>query len=285
MMSSAVYVNRALGGAPVDESKVIQMLQINPRGLENISDATEAMQLAAVTTNGLALAYCHNPSDRVVMAAIEENGRAVEYIQHPSESILEFVIDKGWNYLEYIDSPSEAIVKRALAQSGWAIKYVKNPSEELQLLAVETNFDAIQYIENPTQQVQEMAIRHNYQALRYIKVPTFASECLAVREHEKAMRFISDVTMEKVLQLLTVNSLIIKYVPHNLLPPVEAIRKALATALGDESVCETYVRQFMTVFTLDDGQGNSLINKLALVDTYGSAKAKRIAMDERLAFK
>jgi hypothetical protein len=76
---------------------------------QDLNEASEAKQLAAVQRNGRALRDINNPSEKVQIAAVKQNG---------------FVI-------QFIKNPSEAVRLSAVKQVGYAIKYIDNPSMNL----------------------------------------------------------------------------------------------------------------------------------------------------------
>ncbi len=62
----------------------------------------EREQLAAVTRNGYALQYCHNPSEAVIMAAVTRNGDALQYCHNPSEAVIMAAVTQNGYALQYV---------------------------------------------------------------------------------------------------------------------------------------------------------------------------------------
>lgn len=257
------------------------MIRNNPYVIERLENPTEEMQLVAVETNGLALQYIKNPSAAVQKAALQNTPRAIQYIENPSEDMLLQVVNAGWNNLDYIKNPSPELIEAALAQSGWAIRYIKNPDEKTQLKAVEKNYDAIKYIRDPAPSVQLAAVRGNYEALRYIKNPSTEAKDLAVRENEQAIRLIPGMKKEEFLRYLSRNVLVSKYMPQGISLTPDDWRDTFKAVLAQDDVDETYVRDFITCTAV----GLSPADRVLLVDQYGSKKAKRITVDEKLTQK
>ena len=183
--------------------------------------------------------------------------------------------------MAYVKHPSKSLIQEALQQSGWAIKYVAHPSEALQLQAVQKNYDAIQYITNPSPAVQKAAVTANYEALRYIANPDFDAICLAVQQTEKAVRLVSSITKEQFLHFIQLNILVLKYIPNGLSISKDELESVLKQILSLDDVDELYIRNFINC-PIDM---LSPVDKVLLVDAYGSKKAKRITVDEKLTIQ
>ena len=248
-------------------STYLEMVKRNPYTLEHIENPTEEMMLEAVRRN-----------------AIDNEARAIQFIKNPSKELAEKALRKSWANLEYIHNPSEDLIRLALSCSGWALKYIDNPSEELQLAAVKKNYDAVKYIENPSVAVQEAAAAQNYAALRYIANPAFSAECIAVKNDEQALRFVKNLTPEKFIELMKVNSLIIKYMPPNFAVAVDDVEKALRQTVAAPDVDEKYIRDLINSRSIGRTVSTMPIDKIQLIDNYGSKKARRITVDEKLKF-
>jgi len=191
-------------------------------------------------------------------------------------------IHDGWINLEYIKNPTDTIIKLAINQAGWAIKYVNNPSEELQLLAVRKNYDSIKFIKEPCESVQEEAVKISYDALRYINSPTHTAELIAIKKDERAIRLINDLDKNKILEFLKVNILVIKYVMKEI--SKNELEQVLKEALSNEDVEEKFVRDYLNS-TIDKNSDIMLMDKMMFIYKYGSKKAKKIAVDEKLKLK
>ena len=161
----------------------------------------------------------------------------------------------------------DKVIRLAINQAGWAIKYAKNPSEELQLLAVRKNYDSIKFIKSPYESVQKEAIKISYDALRYINSSSHNIEIEAIKNNEAAISFIHNLDKDKILNFLKENILVIKYV---------------AREISKEDVEEKYVRDFLNCSMIDRNSKNFEIDKIMLIYKYGSKKARKIAVDEKL---
>ena len=146
------------------------------------------------------------------------------------------------------------------------------------------NFDAVKYIDNPSQEIQEAAAAQSYAALRYIDDPVFSAEALAVKNDEQALRFIKNLTTEKFIALFKINSLILKYMPPNFAIAVDAVEDALRQVIGSEEVDEKYIRHLLNNHSIGRTVSTMPIDVIALIDEYGSPKARRITVDEKLKF-
>lgn len=264
----------------MEESKLIQIIKSNPSIIATIDDPTEEMKLLAVKKSGLVLEYIKNPTIEIQEAAIDNNARAIKYIGSPTEDMMIKAVNKGWSILEYIKNPTDQVIELAIDKSGWAIQYVKNPSEELQLLAVRKNYDSIKYIKEPCERVQEEAVNISYDALRYIKTPSSHAELTAIRNNEAAINFVTGVDKDKILKFLKVNILVIKYVVNKI--SKDELEEVLKQVLSSEDVEEKYVRDFLNCSTIDKANDTITMDKIMFIYKYGSKKAKRIAVDEKL---
>ena len=154
----------------------------------------------------------------------------------------------------------------------------------MQLLAIEQNYDAIQYIKGPTKLAQMAAVKQNYQALRLIGEADFEAELLAVSMDDEAMRFVKELTKEKILAFARKNSLVLQYVQDLDVVTLPELEMVFREVLSEETVEEKYVRDFIRCSAIDAKIGTFKIDKIALVDRYGSKKAKKVTVDEKLRF-
>ena len=150
----------------------------------------------------------------------------------------------------------------------------------MQLLAVKKNYDSIKYIENPTEAVQREAVDANYDALRYIKSPSHELEMHAVKSNESAINFIKDLSKDKIIDFLKENILVVKYVYKEI--EIEEIEKVLKEVISKEDVEEKYIRDFLSCSIIDRNSEAIPIDKIMFIYKYGSKKAKKIAVDEKL---
>ena len=182
--------------------------------------------------------------------------------------------------MKCIENPTDKAIKLALNKSGWAIQYIKNPTEELQLLAIKNNYDSIRYIENPTEEAKKLAVSINYEALRYIKNPSYDIELIAIKNNEASISLIN-LDKEKMLGFLKANISVIKYIVNKVTN--EEVKEVLKDVLSKEDVSEKYVRDFINSSVI--GVNSSVnLDKILLVYKYGSKKAKKITVDEKLKF-
>ncbi|MPN02373.1 hypothetical protein SDC9_149589 [bioreactor metagenome] len=150
-------------------------------------------------------------------------------------------------------------------------------------MAVRKNYDAIKFIKEPYARVQEEAVRISYDALRYIHSPTYQAELIAIKNDERAIRLINDLDKNKILEFLKVNILVIKYVIKEI--SADELEQVLKEALSNEEVEEKYVRDYLNCTTIDKNSDMIPMDKLMFLDQYGSKKAKKIAVDEKLKIK
>ena len=168
----------------------------------------------------------------------------------------------------------------AIEQRGWAIQYVKEPTEELQIMAVKKDYDSIKYIKEPSETVQVEAVKIKYDALRYIKNPCFKAEITAVKNNEAAINFIYDLDAEKMKAFLKANVLVIKYIVRKI--EKDDVIEVLKEVLSKDDVDEKYVRDFLKCSSIDKDSDKIDLDKILFIYKYGSKKAKKIAVDEKL---
>jgi hypothetical protein len=242
----------------MNEEKLLQLLNHNPQAIKTIANPTEEMMKLAVQANGLLLAYLQSPSRQVESLALANNPRAIKFIKNPTEEMMQVAIEKGWSNLQYIAYPTEKIINLALSQSGWAIEYVKNPTEEMQLLAVQKNNDALKYIESPTEKVILTALKGT----------------------PKLFRLLTPVTKEQASYYLAHVISVIDFLDGLL--STKEIEEILKKVIAQEDVEEEYIRLLIQNKTIDRVSSVIAIDKIQLIDRYGSLRAKKITVDERL---
>ena len=76
------------------------------------------------------------------------------------------------------------------------------------------------------------------------------------------------------------NILVIKYVAREI--SKEDLEEVLKEVLAKEEVEEKYVRDFLNCSMIDRNSKNFEIDKIMLIYKYGSKKARKIAVDEKL---
>ena len=85
-----------------------------------------------------------------------------------------------------------------------------------------------------------------------------------------------------MLTLLKANILVIKYIYKDL--STEDVENALKDILSSEDIEEKYIRDFINCSVIDRNSDKIKIDKIMFIYKYGSKKAKKIAVDERLKF-
>ena len=140
--------------------------------------------------------------------------------------------------------------------------------------------DSIKFIKSPYESVQKEAIKISYDALRYINSPSHNIEIKAIKNNEAAISFIHNLDKDKILNFLKENILVIKYVAREI--SKEDLEEVLKEVLAKEEVEEKYVRDFLNCSMIDRNSKNFEIDKIMLIYKYGSKKARKIAVDEKL---
>ena len=137
--------------------------------------------IESVVSDGKAIKYIKNPSEKLKEIAVKQNGNAIKYIKNPSEKLKELAVKQNKNAIKHIKNPSTKIQELAVKQNGYVIKYIKNPSEKIQELAVKQNGYVIKHIKNPSEKLKELAVKENGYAMQYIKNPSEKIQELAVK--------------------------------------------------------------------------------------------------------
>lgn len=84
---------------------------------------------------------------------------------------------------------------------------------------------------------------------------------------------------------MKVNILILKYVIQEIELPKDEFEQVLREVVSNEEVEEQYVRDFLNCSSIHKNSDLLPMDTLMFIDTYGSKKAKKIAVDEKLKRK
>jgi hypothetical protein len=90
---------------------------------------------------------------------------------------------------------------------------------------------------------------------------------------------------DKFLSFLKINILAIKYIPPSITVSKEELDDVLRHVLSQDDVDEQYIRDFITCTDIERNYHEMAIDKLMFVYQYGSKKAKKITVDEKLKFR
>ena len=74
--------------------------------------------------------------------------------------------------------------------------------------------------------------------------------------------------------------MVIKYISKDIC--IEELEEILKQVLSNEDVDEKYVRDFLNFSMIDRNSSNIQMDKILFIYKYGSKKAKKIAVDEKL---
>ena len=74
--------------------------------------------------------------------------------------------------------------------------------------------------------------------------------------------------------------MVIKYISKDIC--IEELEEILKQVLSKEDVDEKYVRDFLNCSMIDRNSSNIQMDKILFIYKYGSKKAKKIAVDEKL---
>ncbi|MGL4740629.1 MAG: hypothetical protein ACRC41_07470, partial [Sarcina sp.] len=110
--------------------------------------------------------------------------------------------------------------------------------------------------------------------------PAIDVEVLAIESNDAAIKFINKLDEEKKKLFLEKNILVIKHIAQDI--SLESLKEVLKEVLSKEDVKEKYVRDFFNCSTIDRNSAQIDLDKIMFVYKYGSKKAKKIAVDEKL---
>lgn len=215
-----------------------------------------------------------------ILKMIENNPSIISTIENPTDEMKLLAVRKNGLTLEYIKNPTEEMKEIAIENNPNAIKYIENPTENMMLKAIEYGWSNLKYIENPTEEAKKLAVSINYEALRYIKNPSYDIESIAIKNNEASISFIN-LDKEKMLGFLKANISVIKYIVNKVTN--EEVEEVLKDVLSKEDVSEKYVRDFINSSVIGINSSVNL-DKILFVYKYGSKKAKKITVDEKLKF-
>jgi len=136
--------------------KIFEPVAVKNQSLILNQHPSEAIQLAAVKKDGLAIKYLKNPSEAIQLAAVQQDGLAIKYLKNPSEAVQLAAVQNYGRAIRYLKNPSEAVQLAAVQKNGLVIEYIKTPTEAVQLAAVQKHRWAIEYIENPTDKAKAL---------------------------------------------------------------------------------------------------------------------------------
>jgi hypothetical protein len=113
--------------ATLDEAKLRKMLLINGRMLQDVVNQTDALCLAAVQQDGLALKYVENQTDAICLAAVQRCAFALCDVRNQTDAICMAAVQKYGCALQYVRNPTEAIYRAAVKQNPMAKKFIQIP--------------------------------------------------------------------------------------------------------------------------------------------------------------
>ena len=129
------------------------------------------------------------------------------------------------------------------------------------------------------------AIRQSPEALRYLDPAAPEAEDLAILTDARTLRFVHNLSAARILHFISLNILVCTVLKKEQYIPEKDILQLLQHIVAQEDVPEKYIRNFMNCRSLNQIYHWTPVDKLHLVYQYGSKRAKRIAVDERLRFK
>jgi hypothetical protein len=80
----------------------------------DINSQPEDKQIEYVGWDGQGIGDITNPSEAVQLAAIHQDCWAIEYIEHPTEAAQLAAVEEDSNILEYLKNPSPTVVRAAI---------------------------------------------------------------------------------------------------------------------------------------------------------------------------
>jgi hypothetical protein len=135
-----------------DEESNMKLVEVT-NYQKSLDGMSEQDQILAVKTHMDHLRNIKNPSEAVQLAAVSSNGHSIYHIMDkgivPSEAVQLAAVSSVGEVVGDLTDPSEAVQLAAVNQDAWAIQYIDNPSPEVQQTAVDNaGWEVLQYVHN-----------------------------------------------------------------------------------------------------------------------------------------
>ena len=118
-----------------------------------------ALRLAVVRARWQAIQYCPKQDEAMQLAAVGQNGLALRFCKGPSRTVLDAAVSQDSGALEFCPYQDEDLQLLAVTQCGRAVGLCERPSRRVQLAAVENDPLAIARIDDIAEGVQEASAR------------------------------------------------------------------------------------------------------------------------------
>lgn len=145
------------------------IIQNNPATIEYFQDASEVLQLVAVTKDPSTIVTISNPYISAQIAAVQQNPELIKKMDDPCEEARLIYIKENGRNISQIENPSEKEMLAAVKSNSSNIIFINDPSEDVQLAAVNDDAYNILKVRNPSIEACKAAIKKEF---GNIKVPT-----------------------------------------------------------------------------------------------------------------
>ncbi len=165
--------------------------------LRHIKNPSEAVIIAAVQQNGLALQFvpAEKQTYQVCAFAVVQNGRALQHVAKQSESICMAAIRDQQAALAMVRIPqTREMILCAVSSApkrGCALAYAKIQDEEICLAAVTNDPHALQYVWQQTPKIVQRAVQTNGLSLMFVQEHLMTPDLckMAVRNDGRALAY------------------------------------------------------------------------------------------------
>ncbi|MFT0294497.1 hypothetical protein ACMSE3_26535 [Bacteroides thetaiotaomicron] len=138
------------------------IIQNNPATIEYFQDASEVLQLVAVTKDPSTIVAISNPYPNVQVTAVQRNPELIKSIVDPCEEARLISVKERWGNISQIEDPTEQEMLAAVNGDSSSILYINYSSEDVKLAAVNDNAYNILKIRNPQRVACKAAIQKEF---------------------------------------------------------------------------------------------------------------------------
>lgn len=204
-------MNQEIIPGSVMESILVSLVKDNWEYIQHIESPTETIQLAAISSNPMAIFLISEPTTAALHQAVIMKPELFEE--------LDFDEDEEWkNEMELIariarkelsvsdiENPTPRCMWTAVYYDPMCIKDIKNPPKHIQLLAASLNGYTIEYMPHSDIEVQLTAVRENAFAIQCIANPCKEVQLEAVKSNGFVIKSITNP--DEDAQIMAVNDM------------------------------------------------------------------------------
>lgn len=181
-------------------------------GLCGTGKQTEALCLAAVSKDGMALEYVENQTEEICLAAVRQNGKALQFVEAQTEAVCLAALWQNPQVLEIVKCPTREMELVAVCQEGWQLYNIDNPSLEVCRVAIHQDPFALGQLGDQLPELCLRAVKLNGMAIRNVRKQTPEVCLAAVRQDGRALRFVKEQTPKICSVAVQQNGIVLRYV-------------------------------------------------------------------------